>query len=48
MMMVPLVLLYELSIILSAGIARGRNKRELEQDVESALQPPEGTVGAGR
>ncbi len=36
MMMVPLVLLYELGIILSVGIYRGKMKRAEEMDVDSA------------
>ena len=36
MMMVPLVLLYELGIVLSVGIYRGKMKRAEELDVESA------------
>jgi sec-independent protein translocase protein TatC len=36
MMMVPLVLLYELGILLSVGIYRGKMKRAEEMDVESA------------
>ena len=36
MMMVPLVLLYELGILLSVGIYRGKMKRAEEMDVDSA------------
>jgi len=36
MMMVPLVLLYELGILLSVGIYRGKMKRAEERDVDSA------------
>lgn len=43
MMMVPLVLLYELGIVLSVGIYRGKMKRAEELDVESATQATEAT-----
>jgi sec-independent protein translocase protein TatC len=36
MMMVPLVFLYELGILLSVGIYRGKMKRAEEMDIESA------------
>ena len=44
MMLVPLILLYELSIILSAGIYGRRVKRE--QELEASLTPPPGAVEA--
>jgi sec-independent protein translocase protein TatC len=47
MMMVPLLLLYELSIFLSAGIARRRRERQERERLEASKQPPEGTVEAG-
>jgi len=47
-MMIPLVLLYELSIVLSAGIYRGRRRREREseREYEASLDPPVGSVEA--
>jgi len=50
MMMVPLVLLYELSILLSSGIARRRRERqerEEQERLQARAEPPEGTVEAG-
>ena len=44
MMMVPLVLLYELGIVLSVGIYRGKKKRAEEYD--AGLQPPPGAAEA--
>ena len=44
MMMIPLILLYELSIYLSMLIHRGRVKRE--QELEASLEPPPGAVEA--
>ena len=46
MMMVPLLLLYELSIFLSAGIARRRRERVERERLEANPQPPEGSVEA--
>jgi len=50
MMMVPLLFLYELGILLSVGIYRGKMKRAEELDVESSLEstagPPAGAAGA--
>lgn len=46
MMMVPLILLYELSIFLSAGIVGRRRARE-QGEKEPTMQAPEGTVEAG-
>jgi sec-independent protein translocase protein TatC len=46
MMMVPLVLLYELSIFLSAGIV-GRRRARAAAEREPTIQAPEGTVEAG-
>jgi sec-independent protein translocase protein TatC len=47
MMMVPLVLLYELGILLSLGLYRRRSEREEadEQRYEANLEPPAGAVG---
>lgn len=47
LMMVPLLLLYELSIFLSAGITRRRRAREAEMERHRTIGPPEGTVEAG-
>jgi sec-independent protein translocase protein TatC len=47
MMMVPLVLLYELSIFLSAGIARRRRQRQERERMAASTRPPEGTEKAG-
>lgn len=47
MMMIPLIVLYELSIFLSAGIVRGRRAREKAEEREHGIEPPEGTVEAG-
>ncbi len=47
LMMVPLLLLYELSIFLSAGITRRRRAREEEMERHRTIGPPEGTVEAG-
>jgi sec-independent protein translocase protein TatC len=47
LMMVPLILLYELSIFLSAGITRRRRMREEEMERHRTIGPPEGTVEAG-
>jgi sec-independent protein translocase protein TatC len=48
MMMVPLILLYELSIFLSAGIDRRRKAHEKRLEKEHSIGgPPEGTVEAG-
>ncbi|NJD20850.1 MAG: twin-arginine translocase subunit TatC [Gemmatimonadetes bacterium] len=47
MMMVPLILLYELSIFLSAGIVRRRRARQERERLEASSTPPEGTVAAG-
>lgn len=47
MMLIPLILLYELSIFLSAGITRRRRARDREQEMEHSIHPPEGTVEAG-
>jgi sec-independent protein translocase protein TatC len=49
MMMVPLILLFELSIVLSAAIARRQNVEESEDadDSETSLGPPAGAVEAG-
>lgn len=46
MMMLPLVLLYEFGIILSAGVYRRREKAEqkAEQQYEASLEPPTGAV----
>jgi sec-independent protein translocase protein TatC len=44
MMMVPLVLLYELGIVLSVGIYRGKKKRAEEHT--AGLEPPSGAVEA--
>lgn len=46
MMMVPLILLYELSIFLSAGIV-GRRRARAAAEKEPTIQAPEGTVEAG-
>lgn len=46
LMMVPLLLLYELSIFLSSGIVRRRRKKEAELEREHTMGPPEGTVEA--
>lgn len=43
MMMLPLVLLYEFGIFLSAGVYRRRAKRDKEY--EANLEPPAGAVG---
>lgn len=43
MMMLPLVLLYEFGIFLSAGVYRRRAKRE--KAYEASLEPPAGAVG---
>jgi sec-independent protein translocase protein TatC len=43
MMMVPLILLYELGILLSAGIYRGKMKRA--EEYQAGLEPPPGAVG---
>lgn len=40
MMMVPLILLYELSIFLSAGIMRRRRKREAAEEAERTIGVP--------
>jgi sec-independent protein translocase protein TatC len=47
MMMVPLVLLYELGILLSMGIYRRRKEREETDETryEASLEPPAGAVG---
>ncbi len=42
MMMIPLVFLYELGIILSAGIYRGKKKRA--EEYEASLEPPSGVA----
>jgi sec-independent protein translocase protein TatC len=42
MMMVPLVLLYELGILLSVGIYRGKKKRA--EEYSAGLEPPPGAV----
>lgn len=47
LMLVPLLLLYELSIFLSAAIVRGRRTREQAEEREHSIEPPEGTVEAG-
>jgi sec-independent protein translocase protein TatC len=47
LMMVPLILLYELSIFLSAGITRRRRMREEDMERHRTIGPPEGTVEAG-
>ena len=44
MMMIPLVFLYELGIILSAGIYRGKKKRA--EEYEASLQPSPGAAEA--
>lgn len=46
MMMLPLVLLYEFGIFLSAGVYRRRAKaeRELEEEYEASTEPPAGSV----
>ena len=46
MMMLPLVLLYEFGIVLSAGVYRRREKAEqkAEQKYEASLEPPTGAV----
>ena len=44
MMMIPLVLLYELSIFLSVGIYKRKAQRE--EDFEASLEPPPGAVEA--
>lgn len=48
MLMVPLFLLYELSIWLSAGIFKRRQARMAEEDevLEPSVEPPAGTVQA--
>jgi sec-independent protein translocase protein TatC len=46
MMMIPLILLFELSIILSAGIVRRQRVEEPDED-EPTIGPPEGAVEAG-
>lgn len=46
MMMVPLILLYELSILLSAGIYRRRMIREKEAEIRAPAGPAEGAVEA--
>lgn len=46
MMMVPLILLYELSIFLSAGIV-GRRRARQAAEKEPSIQAPDGTVEAG-
>lgn len=45
MMLVPLLLLYELSIFLSAGIVRRR--RDKDDDEEHTIEAPEGSVETG-
>jgi sec-independent protein translocase protein TatC len=45
LMMIPLLLLYELSIFLSAGIVRRRRKKEQEV-LEPSMVPPDGSVEA--
>ncbi|MDX1647351.1 MAG: twin-arginine translocase subunit TatC [Longimicrobiales bacterium] len=49
MMMLPLVLLYEFGIFLSAGVYRRRAKaeRELEKKYEASAEPPAGSVETG-
>jgi sec-independent protein translocase protein TatC len=48
LMMVPLILLYELSIFLSSGIERRREAQEARLEREHTIgAPPEGTVEAG-
>ncbi len=48
MMLIPLLLLYELSIFLSAGIVRRRRAHEEEKEaIEPSIGPPENTVEAG-
>jgi sec-independent protein translocase protein TatC len=44
MMMLPLVLLYELGIFLSAVVWRGKKKRE--EEYEAGLEPPAGALGS--
>jgi sec-independent protein translocase protein TatC len=43
LMMLPLILLYEFGIVLSAGVYRRREKTE--QEHEASLEPPAGAVG---
>ena len=45
LMMVPLILLYELSIVLSILIYRG--KRRAQQELEADVEPPSGSVEVG-
>ena len=49
MLLIPLLLLYELSIFLSAGIYKRRQKREEEEakKYEASETPPPGSVQAG-
>jgi len=49
MMMAPLILLFELSIILSAGITRRKRQKEAEEadEAEPTIGPPAGAVEAG-
>jgi sec-independent protein translocase protein TatC len=48
MMLVPLLLLYEMSIFLSAGIMRRRRAHEAAtEEIEPSIGPPENTVEAG-
>ncbi len=47
MMMVPLFLLYELSIYLSAGIVRRRRAREAEEERARTIGAPQGSVEVG-
>jgi sec-independent protein translocase protein TatC len=50
MMMAPLILLFELSIILSAGIARRKrlaDAGETDESEEPGMEPPAGAVEAG-
>jgi Sec-independent protein secretion pathway component TatC len=43
MMMVPLVLLYELGILLSVGVYRGKKRRD--EEYEASLEAPPGALG---
>ncbi len=49
MLLVPLILLYELSIFLSAGIYNRRQKRDEEGSgpIQPSTEPPSGSVQAG-
>lgn len=47
LMIVPMILLYELSIFLSAAIHRRRREREEAERLGPSAKPPSGTVEAG-